>query len=235
MGWFFFIPLVLLFILLYLGYSPTFSAFWAVIVNIGTTFIFGRKEITFNNILQGFEEATENILFVGSSVGTIGIIIGTVYLTGMGLKFSGLILSLSFGYLPIMIILVALASYVLGMGLTVTSSYIILAVLAAPALTNTGVSLLGAHMIIFWLSQDANITPPVCLAAYAAAGIAKADPIKTGWTSLRYAKVIYIVPFLIAYTPILLEGNFIEVVTTVILSFLLVGILSYFSFRVFGS
>jgi len=132
-----------------------------------------------------------------------------------------------------MIILIALASYVLGMGLTVTSSYIILAVLAAPALTKSGVSLIGAHMIIFWLSQDANITPPVCLAAYSAAGIAKADPMKTGWTSLRYAKVIYILPFLIAYTPILLEGSFIEVSTTVVLSFFFVGVLSYLSFRVF--
>jgi len=233
-GWFYFIPLVFLFTLLFLGYSPTFSAFWAVIVNIVATFIFARKRVSLQTVLNGFEEATENILYVGSGVGTIGIIIGTVYLTGLGLKFSGLILSLSFGYLPLMIILIAVASYVLGMGLTVTSSYIILAVLAGPALTKSGVSLIGAHMIIFWLSQDANITPPVCLAAFSAAGIAKADPMKTGWTSLRYAKVIYIVPFLIAYTPILLEGNFIEVATTVVLSFLFVGILSYLSFRVFS-
>ena len=232
-GWFYFIPLLFLFVLLFLGFSPTFSAFWAVIVNLSASFIFARKKVSLQTVLSGFEEATENILYVGSAVGTIGIIIGTVYLTGLGLKFSGLILSLSFGYLPLMIILIALASYVLGMGLTVTSSYIILAVLAAPALTKSGVSLIGAHMIIFWLSQDANITPPVCLAAYSAAGIAKADPMKTGWTSLRYAKAIYILPFLIAYTPILLEGSFIEVSTTVVLSFFFVGVLSYLSFRVF--
>src|SRR6056297_606361 len=232
-GWFYFIPLIFLFVFLFLGYSPVYSAFWAILINLSASFIFARKKVSLQTVLNGFEEATENILYVGSAVGTIGIIIGTVYLTGLGLKFSGLILSLSFGYLPLMIILIALASYVLGMGLTVTSSYIILAVLAAPALTKSGVSLIGAHMIIFWLSQDANITPPVCLAAYSAAGIAKADPMKTGWTSLRYAKVIYIVPFLIAYTPILLEGSFIEVSITVVLSFLFVGVLSYLSFRVF--
>jgi len=226
-GWFYFIPILLLFFLLFFGYSPVYSAFWAVIINLVTTFIFRRREVSLAKILSAFEEGTENILLVGSVVGTIGIIIGTVYLTGLGLKFSGLILSLSFGYLPLMIVLVALASYVLGMGLTVTSSYIILAVLAAPALTEAGVSLLGAHLIIFWLSQDANITPPVCLAAYAAAGIAKADPIKTGWTSLRYAKVIYIVPILMAYTPILLEGNPLEVVVWIAVSFIGLGILSY--------
>jgi len=232
-GWFYFIPLALLFVFLFLGYSPTFSAFWAVVVNIISTFIFKKNKVSVNLIIDGFAEAGENVLYVGSAVGTIGIIIGTVYLTGLGLKFSGLILSLSFGLLPIMILLIALASYVLGMGLTVTSSYIILAVLAAPALTQSGVSQLGAHMIIFWLSQDANITPPVCLAAYSAAGIAKADPIKTGWTSLRYAKVIYIVPILIAYTPILLEGRLVEVVATVVLSFFLVGFLSWLSYKIF--
>jgi len=232
-GWFYFIPLALLFVFLFLGYSPTFSAFWAVVVNIISTFIFKKNKVSVNLIVDGFAEAGENVLYVGSAVGTIGIIIGTVYLTGLGLKFSGLILSLSFGLLPIMILLIALASYVLGMGLTVTSSYIILAVLAAPALTQAGVSQLGAHMIIFWLSQDANITPPVCLAAYSAAGIAKADPIKTGWTSLRYAKVIYIVPILIAYTPILLEGSLVEVGVTVVLSFFLVGFLSWLSYKIF--
>src|SRR6056297_8057 len=232
-GWFYFLPIIFLFVFLFLGYSPVYSAFWAILINIVTTFIFKGKKISFYKIFRAFKEGTENILFVSSAVGTIGIIIGTVYLTGLGLKFSGLILSLSLGYLPLMLVLIALASYVLGMGLTVTSSYIILAVLAAPALIEAGVSLMGAHLIIFWLSQDANITPPVCLAAYSAAGIAKADPMKTGWTSLRYAKAIYILPFLIAYTPILLEGSFIEVSTTVVLSFFFVGVLSYLSFRVF--
>lgn len=226
-GWFYFLPIIFLFVFLFLGYSPVYSAFWAILINVGTTFVFRSKEISFYKLFYAFKEGTENILFVGSAVGTIGIIIGTVYLTGLGLKFSGLILSLSFGYLPIMLILVALASYVLGMGLTVTSSYIILAVLAAPALTEAGVSLMAAHLIIFWLSQDANITPPVCLAAYAAAGIAKADPMKTGWTSLRYAKVIYIVPILMAYTPILLEGSISEVILWVVISFIGVGALSY--------
>ena len=226
-GWFYFLPIIFLFVFLFLGYSPVYSAFWAILINIVTTFIFKGKKISFYKIFRAFKEGTENILFVGSAVGTIGIIIGTVYLTGLGLKFSGLILSLSLGYLPLMLVLIALASYVLGMGLTVTSSYIILAVLAAPALIEAGVSLMGAHLIIFWLSQDANITPPVCLAAYSAAGIAKADPIKTGWTSLRYAKVIYIVPLLMAYTPILLEGKPIEVVLWVVISFVGVGALSY--------
>jgi len=105
-------------------------------------------------------------------------------------------LLLSGGFIPVAILLVALALYVLGMGLTVTSSYIILAVLAAQALKELGIGLLAAYLIIFWFSQDANITPLVCLSAFAEAEIAGADPMRTGWEALKFAKGLYIIPFL---------------------------------------
>jgi len=109
-----------------------------------------------------------------------------------------------------------LASLVLGMGLPVTASYIMLAVLAGPALTQMGISLLAAHMIIFWYSQDANVTPPVCLAAFSAAGVAGSKPMQTGFTAWKLAKGLYIIPFLFAYTPLLFEGPVIEVAITAI-------------------
>ena len=109
--------------------------------------------------------------------------------------------------------LVALASLILGMGVPVTASYLILAVLVVPAFGNLGVSAIAAHMAIYWLSQDSNITPPVCVAAYAGAAIAKSDPWKTGWCAFRYAKMLYVVPLLFIFFPeILLEGEWYQIV-----------------------
>jgi TRAP-type uncharacterized transport system fused permease subunit len=101
----------------------------------------------------------------------------------------------------------------------------VLAVLAAPALTNLGVSLIAAHLLIFWYSQDANVTPPVCLAAYSAAGIAGANPLRTGLESWRIAKGIYFIPLLFCYTPILFEGEIWRVVETAIAA--LLGLLAF--------
>mgnify|MGYP000962766469 CR=1 FL=1 len=102
-----------------------------------------------------------------------GIIVGVVGLTGLGLNFSAVMLSFSQGNLFLALILLMLASLVLGMGLPVTASYIVLIVLAGPALVNEfGLPVLTAHLVVFWFSQDSNVTPPVCLAAYAAAGVA---------------------------------------------------------------
>jgi len=216
-GWFHFVPLILIFVLLLFGYSPVFCAFWSIITIVVINRIFSHDKITWFKIMSAFSEAGKGIVNIGVTAASVGIIIGTVYLTGIGFKFSELILALSMGYLPLAIMMIALASYVLGMGLTVTSSYIILAVLAVPALTEQGISILSAHLIVFWLSQDANITPPVCLAAYAAASIAGADPFKTGISALKYAKIIYIVPFLMAYTPII-DGNFIQIVSIFLIS-----------------
>ncbi|HSM75819.1 MAG TPA: TRAP transporter large permease subunit, partial [Desulfobacterales bacterium] len=103
--------------------------------------------------------------------------------------------------------LVALASLVLGMGVPVTAAYLITAVLAVPALGEMGVMIIAAHQIVYWLSQDSNITPPVCVAAYAGAAIAGSDPWKTGWTSFKFAKLLYVMPFLFAFTPEILLKN----------------------------
>jgi TRAP transporter 4TM/12TM fusion protein len=223
-NWHHFIPLIMIFFLLVRGFSPMFASFWSMITALVTNLLFSKEKIGIKKLLDFLEEGGKNIAFIGITAGSIGIIIGTVYLTGLGFKFSSVILGASNGILPLMILFVAMASYVLGMGLTVTSSYIILAVLAAPAFIDKGVSVLGAHMIIFWLSQDANITPPVCLAAYAAAGIAGADPLKTGVAALKYAKIIYLVPLLIVYTP-LIDGSPLEIIIVVSISILLVFML----------
>ncbi len=104
-----------------------------------------------------------------------------------------------------------MASYILGMGMTITASYILIIILAGPALQELGLSMLTAHMIVLWLSQDAALTPPFALGAFIAAGIAQCDPMETGWKSLKLAKPLYVIPLLFAYTPILMDGPWSEV------------------------
>ncbi|MEW6487622.1 MAG: TRAP transporter fused permease subunit [Thermodesulfobacteriota bacterium] len=248
--WYMALPLVTIIVLMLLGRSPGFAAYWATLGCLVITlraktlrlgllwygvfpaaavlglwalgfdpeasaqacaFAFillswvrrenqmGPKE-TWEAILTG----ARNTLIIGATVGVIGMIVGSIALTGIGLKFSDIIISLADGNLLIAIFLICLASLVLGMGVPVTAAYLIVAVLAVPALREMGVMLIAAHQIVYWFSQDSNITPPVCVAAYAGAAIAGSDPWKTGWTSFKFAKLLYVVPLLFAYTPAIL-------------------------------
>ena len=158
-------------------------------------------------VLRSLEKGARNAIMVSVACAAAGIIVGMVSLTGMGLKFSGLVLDLSFGIKALAIILIGAASLVLGMGLPVTASYIVLATLAGPALQNMGVALMTTHMIVFWYSQDANVTPPVSLASFAGAGVAGANPMQTALVSWKLAKGLYIIPIVMAYRPLLGIGK----------------------------
>ena len=159
-------------------------------------------------IVDAFVIAGRNTLPVSLACAVAGIIVGIVGLTGLGLKFSSVMLSLSQGNLFLALILLLLASLVLGMGLPVTASYVVLIVLAGPVLINEfGLPVLIAHMLVFWYSQDSNVTPPVCLAAYAAAGIAGSDPMRTGLQAWKYAKGLYLIPVLMVVHPELALGG----------------------------
>jgi TRAP transporter 4TM/12TM fusion protein len=144
---------------------------------------------------------TENSLKIGATVGVIGIIIGVLTYSGLVLTFADIVIQLAGGSLVLTILLIALASLVLGMGVPVTAAYLITAVVAVPALTHLGVNEIAAHMIVYWLSQDSNITPPVCIAAFAGATIAKANMWRTAFSSFKFAKFLYLGPFLFGYVP----------------------------------
>ncbi len=144
---------------------------------------------------------TENSLKIGATVGVIGIIIGVLTYSGLVLTFADIVIELAGGSLPLTILLIALASLILGMGVPVTAAYLITAVVAVPALTHLGVNEIAAHMIVYWLSQDSNITPPVCIAAFAGATIAKANMWRTAFASFKFAKFLYLGPFLFGYVP----------------------------------
>lgn len=213
-GWFYAMPLVIITVLMLMGRSPGNAAFWATLSCIAVSWVHKDTRMGPREIWDAIQVGARNTLIIGATVGVIGVIVGVISLTGMGLKFSDLVISMAGGNLMLALLLVAIASLVLGMGVPVTASYLIVAVLAVPALGELGVAVIGAHMIVYWLSQDSNITPPVCVAAYAGAAIAGSDPWKTGWTSFKFAKMLYVMPILFAYVPaILLDGSAFEIFT----------------------
>lgn len=223
-GWYYIIIILLVVFLLVRGMSPQLAAFWAILATILTKIINvilkkESKDNFLNDLHQALIIAGKNAIVIGTSVGVIGVIVGCIFLTGIGIRFSSIVIGLSAGILPLAMILIALAATVIGMGATVTSSYIIVSVLAIPALTKLGVPILAAHFVVFWFSQTSNITPPVCVAAFAGASIAGSSPMKTGFTALKYGSLLYIMPFLFIYSPgILLKGSVVDVVLTIISS-----------------
>ncbi len=163
------------------------------------------------DISGAFVQGSVNSLVIGATAGVMGLVLTGVTHPDLAQKMTLIILSYSYGFIFLAVVLVAMASYILGMGMTITASYILIIILAGPALQELGLSMLTAHMIVLWLSQDAALTPPFALGAFIAAGIAKCDPMVTGFQSLKLAKPLYVVPLLFAYTPILMDGPWSEV------------------------
>jgi TRAP transporter 4TM/12TM fusion protein len=239
--WFMSVPLVIIVVMMLLGYSPGFAALWSILSCVAVSWLTSDHRMGPRQIFEAMNEGARATLIIGATVGVIGIIVGTIQLTGIGLKFSQIIIELSAGNLIIAILLVGIASLVLGMGVPVTAAYLITAVLAVGALSDMiarslwGLGfmemqlplgdllpddpqralilakvawvLIASHMIVYWFSQDSNITPPVCVAAYAGAAIAGSDPWKTGWTAFKFAKMLYVGPFLFAFSPGFLLGG----------------------------
>jgi TRAP transporter 4TM/12TM fusion protein len=144
-----------------------------------------------------------NSLVIGGVAGCLGIILGVAVQSGLPIRFSDWVVAVSQGMLPLTILLIIVAGYVVGMGLPITASYVILAIFGVPALTRLDVPALTAHLICFWVATSSAVTPPVALAAYAGAAIAKADPFRTGFAATKLASWLFLMPFLFVYTPIL--------------------------------
>ena len=214
----FLIPLGILIYVLVNNFSPMMAGFVAVVATFLASMIRKDTRLGLRDIKDALALGARNAITVSVACAAAGIIVGMVSLTGMGLKFSSMVVSISGGIPLIAILLIGLASLVLGMGLPVTASYIVLVILAGPALIEMGVALITAHMIVFWYSQDANVTPPVALASFAGAGIAGANPMRCAFSSWKIAKGLYIIPIIMAYQPLLLNGPFWEVVRTVVFS-----------------
>jgi TRAP transporter 4TM/12TM fusion protein len=205
-GWQFFLPILVLMGILMANFTPTFAASIGIISIVFSSWINPKTRMGGKEIADALALGARNMVTTGVILLCSGIVVGVVIMVGAGIKFSIMISSISGGSLLITVLLVAVASLVLGMGLPVTASYIVLAVLAAPSMEMLGAPLIAAHLLIFWYSQDANVTPPVCLAAYSAAGISGSPALATGFESWKLAKGLYIIPLLFVYTPILFQG-----------------------------
>jgi TRAP transporter 4TM/12TM fusion protein len=214
----FIIPVAILITVLIMNYSPMMAGFIAILAIYFTALLRKGSRISLQTLIRTLEQGARNAIVVAVACAAAGIIVGIVNLTGTGLRFSSLVVSLSQGIPLLALLLVAMTSLLLGMGLPVTASYIVLIILAGPGLMDLGIPLLTAHMVVFWYSQDANVTPPVALESFAASGIAGSSPMKTAFTSWKLAKGLYIIPIIMAYHPLLLDGPAQEVVKTVIFS-----------------
>ncbi len=212
-NWYYSMPIVLITAVMLKGYSPGFSAVVGILTCIVISWFKRETRMGPREVLEGARAGAAASLKIGATVGIIGVIIAVLTFSGLTLSFADIVIELAGGSLLLTIILIALASLILGMGVPVTAAYLITAVVAVPALTALGLSPIAAHMIVYWLSQDSNITPPVCIAAFAGAAIAKADMWKTAFHSFHFAKFLYAGPLLFAYVPAFtLEGQVWEIV-----------------------
>ncbi|MDM8524252.1 TRAP transporter fused permease subunit [Desulfococcaceae bacterium HSG8] len=185
-----------------------------------------NSRVELKRFVEAARSGTENSLKIGATVGVIGIIFAVLSFSGLALTFAQIVIELAGGSLVLTILLIALASLVLGMGVPVTAAYLVTAVVAVPPLIHLGVNEIAAHMIVYWLSQDSNITPPVCIAAFAGATIAKANMWKTAFASFKFAKFLYLGPFLFGYVPAFsLDGSSMDIVKAFI--YIIMGTYAY--------
>ncbi len=217
------IPLVVLVGILLSGYTPYLAAFWGITLCVLVGLLNPRRRMSFTELFEGLRDGAKYALAVGAAAATVGIIVGVVTLTGVGFKlyyivtstaadmaaFAGTIVPAAwFGpttlTLLFTLIMTGIVCILMGCGIPTTANYIIMATIAAPTLGMLGVEPIVAHFFVFYYGVLADITPPVALAAYAAAGMAGSDPFKTGNTAFRLGLGKVLVPFVFVFSPSLL-------------------------------
>jgi TRAP transporter 4TM/12TM fusion protein len=225
--WFHFLSLVSIVVFMLMGYSPVMSVFWATATSFATSFLHrdcamfsydlfrGRgpivKEIFQSKFFKALEAGSTGVLNVAVTCAGAGIIVGVVTLTGLGLKFSSIIIEYAGGSLFLTAVYTSLIVWVVGLAVPVTASYIICAVIAAPALIKLGVPDFAAHMFIFYYAVLSEVSPPTALSPFAAAAITGGDPYKTTLQSWKYTLPAFLVPFMFVLDPsgtgLLLTGS----------------------------
>jgi TRAP transporter 4TM/12TM fusion protein len=201
-----FIPAFVVLGVMYAGYSAPLAALAGTLAcfPVAALRAISRPNVTFANVLDAMIDGARNTLAVALACACAGIIIGVVALTGAGIVFTQLVLGLAQSSLLLALILTALAGIVLGMGMPTTPAYIVMTALLVPAIIKLGVIPPAAHMFAFYFAILSAITPPVALAVYAAAGLAKSDLWATGWAAVKIGAAGFIVPFMFVYEPALL-------------------------------
>jgi TRAP transporter 4TM/12TM fusion protein len=210
-----FIPLGIIVYMMIKGYTPMYACIYSTVAVVVLSFLRKETRMGFWTIVRALEESAKNALGVAAACACAGIVIGVINLTGLGLKFTSLVLFLAGESLIPALVMTMLAGIVLGMGMPTTPAYIVQAALLIPALIKLGVLNIAAHMFVFYFSTISAITPPVAMAVYAAAGIGKANLWPTGIWALRIAATGFIVPFMFVYGPSLLfVGSPFDIITS---------------------
>jgi TRAP transporter 4TM/12TM fusion protein len=199
-GLHFLVPLLLLiFLLVVVRYTVTKSVLWSIAATFVVTWPSRVHRLTWGKIQNACLDAAKNVLTVAGACAAAGVVVGSITMTGIGFKLFSLVMGFSGGILFIALIFTMVAATIMGMGVPTTAAYIIVAITCAPMLIDFGVDPLGAHLFVFYFAILSAITPPVALAAFAAAGLAKERPMKIGWTAVGLAASTYIVPFAFVY------------------------------------
>jgi TRAP transporter 4TM/12TM fusion protein len=209
-GWFYSIPVAgLLYFLFVMHLDPSTAAVYAsgMMVAVGLF----RREVRagfWPKLMEALQETGLQVLVVGSACAMAGIVIGSVSLTNLGLNLSNALIAASGGNALLLLVLAAVASIILGMGMPIAATYIMLVILIAPAMTHAGIPAVAAHMFMNFFAAMSFVTPPVAIAAYVAAGIAQCEPMKAGFIATRLGIGAYLVPFCFCYSPgLLLIGS----------------------------
>lgn len=214
------IPLIAIIYLLVEGFTPMKAALYAIILAILSSMLRKSTRIGFKDIVNGLEMGARSALGVVVATACAGIIVGVVTQTGLGLKMGSTLVDFAQGNMFFTLVFTMITSIILGMGVPTTANYVITSTIAAPALIMLGVPVLAAHMFTFYFGIIADITPPVALAAFVGAGIAKADPLKTGVEATKLAIAGFLVPYIFVYHPamLMIDATTSDVVSIIITS-----------------
>ncbi|MDR0589692.1 MAG: TRAP transporter permease [Spirochaetaceae bacterium] len=215
-----FLPVLILVGFMTLGFTPAYAACLAILSAIIVSFFRRDTRFTPASFVDALGGGTRNTVGVAMACAIAGVVVGIVSLTGLGQVLISLLLTVANNSLFLALVLTMIACLILGMGIPTTANYVIMATITAPIVIRMGVPVLAAHMFVFYFGIVADITPPVALAAYAGAAIAKANPIKTGVTATRLAITAFIIPYIFVFSPSMLfiDTTPLEVVRIVVTS-----------------
>jgi TRAP transporter 4TM/12TM fusion protein len=217
-GWVYLLPFfVLIYLLSIRQYSPGRGAFWTIITLLITSSLRKKTRLNSRKVLKAFEDVGRIMCTVGVACSVAGIIMASIGLTAIGIKFTGELIDLSGGNSFILLLIAAAGTFILGTGLPQIACYIMVAILVAPALIQWGIQPIAAHLFAYWFALTSFITPPVCLSVYTASSIAKSNIMRTGIQAVGLGIVMYIVPFIFVYnSSLLLMGSVKAIIISVI-------------------
>ncbi|MGI6253201.1 MAG: TRAP transporter permease [Aminivibrio sp.] len=202
------IPIIAIVYLLLIGRTPLYAAFYGILISVAVSFITKETRLTWTSFLRAMESGARQSVGVGIACAVVGNIIGITNLSGLGLVLGDNIVSLAGGSILVTSFLAMVVCIILGMGLPTTACYIVTATIAAPALVKLGINPLAAHMFAYYFACLSNLTPPVAIASYGAAGLSGQSPSAVGWAGFRISLAGFLIPFTFIYNPtLLLEGG----------------------------